>query len=126
MPPPDDRSLLEFLTDIEPRDRDVEPIAADAGEAERRALDNAKRRAEIENLDQDRDERKKYASRVFLLVVVWLVAIGMILVLQGFGIGKFDLSDNVLLMLIGTTTGSVVGIFLIVANYLFPRRSSSD
>lgn len=126
MPPPDDQSLLEFLTDIEPRDRDAEARGADAGEAERRALDNAKRRAEIENLDQDRDERKKYASRVFWLVVIWLAAIGMILMLQGFGIGKFDLSDSVLLMLIGTTTGSVVGIFLIVANYLFPRRSSSD
>lgn len=126
MRPPDEQLLLELLTDTEPRDRDIEAKVADAGEQERRALDNAKRRAEIENLDQVRDERKKYASRVYWLVVVWLAVIGFILVLQGFGFREFNLSDNVVLMLIGTTTGSVVGIFLIVANYLFPRRSSRD
>lgn len=59
------------------------------------------------------------------MVVVWLVAIGAFVFLQGVGkVGplEFNLSIGVMLMLIGTTTISVIGIFIIVANYLFPKR----
>ena len=113
-------SDLVHIDDREPED--IEPEVQQATEEERQYLENEKLRVEIDSLDQDRIERKTYAGRVFWLVVAWLSSIGIILLLQGFGFKQFQLSDSVLLMLIGTTTGSVVGIFLIIANYLFPRR----
>lgn len=38
----------------------------------------------------------------------------------------FDLADGVLLALIGGTTANVIGLFLVVARYLFPRRNNGD
>lgn len=88
----------------------------------------------------DTKARKKYARKIFRLIKWWLIGIGALIVLQGF-LGKreisiafhwfgspwrssihFELSDSVLLALIGGTTASVIGLFAIVANYLFAKR----
>jgi len=76
-----------------------------------------------EQLKQNLGERKKYASRVFWLIVAWLVGIFVVLGLQGFSLGEFNLSDNVLITLIAGTTGSVLGIFIVIAKYLFPSKN---
>ena len=94
----------------------------------------------LDGLAADIDARKTYANRIFWLIVAWLSSILLMLLLEGFlgkreiavnlaahGIGlkatfHFDLSDPVLLALIGGTTGGVVGLFVIVANYFFPKR----
>lgn len=39
---------------------------------------------------------------------------------------SFELSEPVLLALIGGTTANVIGLFLVVAGYLFPRRSKDS
>ena len=44
------------------------------------------------------------------------------MLLHGFPCISFKLSDTVLATLIGSTTASVLGLFAIVANYLFPKR----
>jgi hypothetical protein len=85
-------------------------------------LEHERQRTEISGFQQDIAERKLYAGRCFWLVAIWLALIGLIIFLQGFGIGNFALPTSVLITLIGSTTGSVVGIFLIVTRYLFPRR----
>jgi hypothetical protein len=81
-----------------------------------------KSRTELAGTQQDIAERKKYAGRTYWLVVVWLAMIGLIVLCQGFTLLGFGLTSGVLITLIGSTTGSVVGIFLIVTRYLFPRR----
>lgn len=73
---------------------------------------------------QDTNERKAYAKRIFYLVCVWLIAVLLILVAVGFSWHSFVLSDKVLLALIGGTSVNVLGLFAIVANYLFPKRRS--
>jgi hypothetical protein len=90
-------------------------------------LDKKRLEAEIHGLEQDIDERKRYASRFFLLSCAWLLSIIAILMLQGFGsiwFGRlpFKLSENVLLAVIGSTTVNVLGILYVVAKYLFPER----
>ena len=45
-----------------------------------------------------------------------------ILLMHGFSFIPFELSVAVLTTLIGSTTASVLGLFAIVANYLFPKR----
>ncbi|HLK12367.1 MAG TPA: hypothetical protein VKW76_13395 [Candidatus Binatia bacterium] len=73
-------------------------------------------------------ERTKYAGRLFNLILWWLVGIGGIILLQGFHRLpfwphiRFRLSDPALLALIGGTTLNVLGIFVVVVNYLFPKR----
>jgi hypothetical protein len=49
--------------------------------------------------------------------------VGVVVFVQGFRLLGFGLSEPVMLALLGSTTLSVIGIFLIVANYLFPRRA---
>ena len=73
---------------------------------------------------QDRSERKTYAGRIFRLLIGWLCVVASILFLRGFfKFTFFNLSDAVLMTLIGSTTASVVGIFIIVTKYLFPKRT---
>jgi len=91
-------------------------------------------------LEADIEARKTYANRIYRLIFGWLIAILVVLLLHGFlaknettltfsiwhyGFTKtvhFELSDPVLLALIGGTTASVLGLFVIVANYFFPKR----
>lgn len=85
-------------------------------------LARQKQAAELSGIVQDIQERKTYARRIFCLLVAWLAVIGVILFLQAFRIHFFSLPTSVLLTLIGSTTGGVVSIFLIVTRYLFPNR----
>jgi hypothetical protein len=77
--------------------------------------------AENKHRKQDRKERRKYANRVFCLICAWLGLMGVAIFCQGFSIFNFKLDTTVLVTTVSTTTASVLGIFLIVANYLFPN-----
>ncbi len=76
----------------------------------------------LEDLRTQIKQRKVYAFSVFVLLCVWLVAMFGILLIQGLKWHEFYLSDNVLLALIGGTTANVFGLFLVVMNYLFPKK----
>lgn len=79
----------------------------------------------IEGLKQDIKERKDYANKIFKLISFWLVAVLVILILQGCDCAYFELSDQVLITLLGGTTINVLGLFVIVASYLFPKGGNS-
>ena len=92
-------------------------------------LQNERFRSETSGQKQNITERKKYAQLFFCLSCAWLVGITGILMLQGFGSrGKvpFELSDSIVLTMIGSTTVNVLGILYIVAKYLFPNRGWGD
>ena len=91
---------------------------------EQTALENARITEFQKDSAQDRSERKTYAGRIFRLLIGWLCVVASILCLRGFSkLTFFNLSDAVLMTLIGSTTASVVGIFIIVAKYLFPQKT---
>ena len=85
-------------------------------------LDDERRKLENVGLAQDITARRKYAFRVFLLVIGWIIGIYLLLVFQGFGFRSFHLSDNILLAAIGSTTANIIGILLIIVKYLFSGR----
>ncbi len=85
-------------------------------------LDYERRRLENVGLAQDISARRKYAFRVFLLVIGWIIGIYLLLVFQGFRFRSFHLSDNILLAAIGSTTANIIGILLIIVKYLFSGR----
>jgi ABC-type Fe3+ transport system permease subunit len=92
------------------------------------------------SLSEDIGARRTYAGRIFALICWWLVSILLVLVLNGFlsksetklqvslfrlhweGVAHFELPTSVLVALIGGTTATVIGLFVIVANYFFPKR----
>ena len=100
-------------------------VALTVGKEEEEKLNNRllreRTQAETYGLLQDIEERKAYASKIFKLICSWIGGVFFILVMSGFQL-HFKLSDSVLIALVGGTTASVIGIFVVVANYLFPKR----
>lgn len=79
----------------------------------------------LKDQTQDRQERKKYALLISILVMSWLFCVLATIVLAGFGgiLGfTFALSDGVILALLGTVTVNVIGLFYVVIRHLFPKR----
>jgi hypothetical protein len=66
-------------------------------------------------------QRKRYAILLFGLSAVWLIFIGAFLVFAG--IEKLKVADSVLIALVSTTTANVLGLFYIVARWLFPNKN---
>jgi len=66
-------------------------------------------------LVQDIGQRKDFGNKIYWLVVFWILGILFLLAAQGFGVFEFNLSDQVLITLIGGTTLNVLGIFVIPA-----------
>lgn len=97
-------------------------VADEATAAGLANLDHQRKQVEIHGAQQDITERKKYASKVYWLIVGWLIMLFVVLFFQGFKPHGFALSDPVLLALIGGTTVNVLGIFIVVVNYLFAKK----
>lgn len=118
---------LQFdISKIKPKNLPVhndKPDELSKKEEEQYTLDALAEKQKLENeaLSQDISERKKYAGHIFWLIVGWLVGLFVVLSLQGFKGCQFELSENVLLALITGTTVNILGIFVIVVNYLFRR-----
>jgi hypothetical protein len=72
--------------------------------------------------EQDKDERKSYAYKVFALISMWLACV--ILIIIGAGNGNLHYSDTVMVTLLTTTTANVIGLFAIVNGYLFKTHKS--
>jgi hypothetical protein len=66
---------------------------------------------------QDMGERKEYTHKIFVLICMWLVLVGIVLIASGNG--NLHYSDSVLITLLTTTTANVIGLFVFVAKYLF-------
>lgn len=126
------------LQDIVP-EPDADDAAPDVNELERAVLQNERLRAEVDTLKQNNTERKKYAACLFWLIAVWLAAVMAFLVTYAIvpKVEKhvatkspievteqyrwgFQVSDAIILALIGSSSVNVIGLFVIVAKYLFP------
>lgn len=97
-------------------------------EKEQLRVEIEKLRAELDSFKQDIQQRRTFAPKLYLLTCWWLGSVTLILLLQGLSEGRlhfFRLSDSVLIALLGTTTVNVVGLFYVVAKYLFPEKSGN-
>ena len=92
---------------------------------EAKELEQEERKAGLKKLNLDLDLRKTYSDKLFCLIRNWLTAIFILLIVQGiFGkLGFFNLSDKALITIIGGKTLNVLGLFAIVANYIFPKST---
>lgn len=97
-----------------------EPEPDVRGDLEREHLEIERLKTELNSLKDDITARKVYAGLIYLLVIMWLGFILWIVVATGSG--WYKLSDTVLVALITTTTLNVLGLFLVVTQYLFPKK----
>jgi hypothetical protein len=87
-----------------------------------KAIDHEFKEEELKGNIQDREERKKYADKIF-----WFLVLFMTITLTSvfISIFKFDqLSDTVIVTLLTTTSANVISIFAIVVRYLFRQKKS--
>lgn len=107
----------------------TDDLQSERDEDEKRQLQLVKQQelrklvAEADKMVQDNEGRRAFSRNIFTVTVIWLVFV-MSVVVQS-ARKEWHLSDAVLIALITTTTATVVGIFLIVANYLFNREKST-
>ncbi|MDR3228840.1 MAG: hypothetical protein LBT53_05450 [Puniceicoccales bacterium] len=95
--------------------------------------ENDERNKENRNAREERrKEQKRYANRLFNLIAIWLVGVFILLALSG---GEIEVcgrvigvkfSDTVLVTYLTTTTVTVLGLFVIVAKWLFPSLQEDD
>jgi len=77
--------------------------------------------AQVKSVHQDINERKKYASNIYRLICFWVFGLLLVVCLSSWSVKtKFNTPTAVLLALVGSTTLNVLGLFYIVAHYLFP------
>ncbi|OAV76134.1 hypothetical protein Barb7_00214 [Bacteroidales bacterium Barb7] len=79
---------------------------------------------ELYSKRQDREERKRFANKIFALLVGFLVIVFAVLFFCGFQSVPFALFDIAIVTLLGTSSANVIGIFVFVVRYLF--NSTSD
>lgn len=98
-------------------------------------LDHRRSEENLKDYKETNTLRQKYAKNIYRLTYIWLIFIGAIVLLTGIGdlhlsnetlnlkfdLVDFELSDNVLIAFITTTTINVIGIIYIVARWLFPN-----
>ncbi len=66
--------------------------------------------------------QRLFAYLLFGLVSIWLLAVIITIFLTGFSYRDFKLNDSVLITFITSTTTSVIGLFLLVARWLFDQK----
>ena len=121
-------TLLEVLKaldsdgEIKVESPDAEEKTVSSIELKKQTEEYNKLKEEVESIKQDREERKVYASKTFDFLCVYMMCVGLLLFMSGSTTASLQLSDSVLIVILGTTTTNVLGIFYFVANYLFPKR----
>ncbi len=75
-------------------------------------------------LRQENQLRLRFAFVLFVLVLLWLLAVLGVLIWQGLLTTERRLSDPVLIALLSTTTANVLGLLLAVTRYLFPSQTA--
>lgn len=115
-----------------------DPVAFDF---ELKRLQNDRFENENEHWKTIYELRKEYIPKLYFMIVYWLIVVAAFVFLTGYSAEninnpdcqinctRFKLSDNVLIAFITTTTATVIGVFIIVAKWLFPaplKEESSE
>jgi hypothetical protein len=94
------------------------------------AADEALRSAELVNDGLETDNqgkkldnelRKKFSNHIFWLLFFWLFSVIAIICLHGLNI-MFCTTSVIITTLLGSSTAGIIGLFWLVARYIFPNR----
>jgi hypothetical protein len=110
----------DFLRVIQQEASNVNPADANKAIAEQKFYGKS-HKEELKGRKQDRKERKVYANLTFTLISIWLTLI--LVTFIAIGQKRLEYSDSVIITLLTTTTVEVIGLFIIIAKYLFPSKN---
>lgn len=93
-------------------------------DVQQKTIETALIKHELDQRKSEHAQRVSFASKLFILIRVWLIVILLILIAAGSDCKYFSLevSDQVLIALLTTTTVSVLGLFITVLRYVFGRK----
>jgi len=94
--------------------------------AEQLRLKNKRLTDELQEAKELHKYRKRYTSRLFWIIVLWLIAVNTYVILTATRKSSFDLPESVLIAFITSTTVAVIGLFVIVAKWLFPSPTKEE
>ena len=126
--------MTEYFQDNDSLDRllsQLEASSAEAGEQSNsvtfadwerkdKQLDLQLKEIQVKSQEQDREQRGKFAKKIFWVVVGYLAVVLLIVILGGAKV--LFTTDTVLITLLGTTTANVISLLVIVAKYLFHSK----
>lgn len=93
---------------------------------EEQALELRRQKAVVKSIEADTAARGTYANRIFCLVLGWIMAVFLVLFLEGYRwFGWQPLPEHVVITLVGTSTISILGILASVIAYIFRVPKSS-
>src|SRR5688500_6112830 len=126
-PPPktNPNALLKWLegitavADAEVAEAVVPDNLALAGESELQATGQTWLNQELRHTKHLHYVRLFLLAALFILVLIWLFSVAALLLMEGFHLWGFDLTDTVIVAYITSTTVSVLGLFHIAAKWLF-------
>ncbi|MEM6334405.1 MAG: hypothetical protein AAF823_13800 [Planctomycetota bacterium] len=80
--------------------------------------------AKADALELDNTLRADQVRKLYRLLKWWLIAVGVLTFAAGLNI--IEVSDAVLIAAITTSTANVIGLYAVVAGWLFPSRKGRD
>lgn len=112
----------QFLQELESVPTGIESqklMTTDDIDREIKLVELEYKKEELESRKQDRKQRGRFSIRIFVFMAFYMVGILTVLILAGCKV--LVLSDTVIISLLTTTTADVIGVFIIVAKYLFHK-----
>jgi hypothetical protein len=95
---------------------------------EKLQIENNRLKQDLKEAQDVHELRKEYTGKLFWLIVLWLFAVITFVTLAGStGLNpRFILADSVLIAFITSTTVSVLGLFVLVAKWLYPSHHKEE
>ncbi|GGB84121.1 hypothetical protein GCM10007424_25170 [Flavobacterium suaedae] len=114
---------LEKFQKISQKNSTEKPFDEDdltKAEFQEKTLEEKQQEAELQRYQDDSRHRKNLVKWATILINIWLACV--ILILIATGMPLLELSDTVMVTLLGTTTLNVLGLMIIVLNDIFKGR----
>lgn len=123
-----DPRLLPSVEDAAEINEADEPDQFALAGLHRLRLENELTRARIDDVESDRKLRESYASRILRFLYCYAAVVGMLVIASGLRVPwlPFELPGEVLLLLVGSTAASAIGLVGFIARGLFKTPPSLD
>jgi len=123
---PTDKANEADLVGLEAFVRLLSDQGLDPDEAEGDQFEGEIRKEKLARLRSERRQGEYYAFLSAVIPVGWVATVLTIVMLDGFGVCGFSLSDGVLIALVGSLAAAVFRPFDAITGYLFSRGGRSD
>ena len=120
---PQSKDIQKKISDLDKTDETViassETLSSEVLSAMEKKTDIELKKEELEQRKEDREQRKQYSKKLFIFVCVYLSIVVLVVIFCGCQCLTID--SKVLIALLSTTTANVIGLFAVVAKYLFHK-----